>query len=102
MTGLHAVPWPHKGANRSFRRGVPPPQWIAFREASRGSSLRRLCPLLFRRGSVPEARDGPVEALHRRVVRPGSPGALLRRGPLRTERATLTALGSSKPRGRRG
>src|SRR5260370_26428120 len=33
---------------------------------------------------------------------PGSPGALLRRGPLRTERATLTALGSSKPQGRRG
>ena len=33
---------------------------------------------------------------------PGSPGALLRRGPLRTERATLTALGSSKPHGRRG
>jgi hypothetical protein len=32
----------------------------------------------------------------------GSPGALLRRGPLRTERATFTALGSSKPQGRRG
>src|SRR2546428_783415 len=28
---------------------------------------------------------------------PGSLGALLRRGPLRSERATLTALGSSKP-----
>ena len=30
----------------------------------------------------------------------GSPSALLRRGPLRTERATFTALGSSKPLGR--
>jgi hypothetical protein len=35
-------------------------------------------------------------------VAPGSPGALLRRGPLRTERATFTALGSSKPQGRSG
>src|SRR5947209_7661503 len=28
MTGLHVVPWPHKGANRSLRRGVPPPQFM--------------------------------------------------------------------------
>jgi hypothetical protein len=31
----------------------------------------------------------------------GSPGALLRRGPLRTRRATFTAPGSSKPHGSR-
>src|SRR6185369_6540987 len=32
----------------------------------------------------------------------GSPGSLLSRGPLRTERASFPALGSSKPRGRCG
>lgn len=47
----------------------------------------------------PAVAGGHLEASS---ASPGSEGALLHPRPLRTEHATLTALGSSKPRGRRG
>ncbi|MEA2535308.1 MAG: polymerase sigma-70 factor, subfamily [Actinomycetota bacterium] len=38
-----------------------------------------------------------LERARRELYSPGSPGALLRRGPLRTRRAAFTAPGSSRP-----
>ena len=73
-------------------RSHPPTIAYVERRTKEGKSKREIIRCL-KRHLARELLPAPSPNKHLS----GSPGALLRRGPLRTERATFTALGSSRP-----
>jgi hypothetical protein len=108
LRALPAAPWEPNTAGGDWRAALDA-WYLARREiidaaTDLNDSIRRSQRATLRRirnttmSTPPQVRMPSLVQLEKS----GSPGALLRRGPLRTQRAGCPALGSSKPRGRCG